>query len=209
MSVSASAGQSFDFEKLKGRSNLDQTPVGVSGQWTLEKLLALTQDELMYFWSDLPAVPANELNGHYMGLVPRANDPELQKSLAHIWDEHSELGGYWLGKAFRPLTETTGEGHNRFRMPGGKIAHKHWFRTYIGDSLIDGKPAYLLDYRTTKPDVSADEFRKNVAVDEFRKLEEFLYLVAATSDDGSGGRTKPIVFVMIGPTDRWVGPTDN
>src|SRR5438309_2229859 len=41
------ASPSFDFDKLKGRDHLEQTPIGSSNQWTLEKLLALTQDDVI------------------------------------------------------------------------------------------------------------------------------------------------------------------
>ena len=189
---------SFDFESLKGRPNLDQTPLGSSGQWSLEKLLALTQAEGIALWRTLPAVPMNEMDGHYMGLGPDAKDLAYQKGYADfMFNEHSPRG-YWLGKAFRPLTATTGEGYNRWRFPGGRIERNLRMATHMGTSLIDGNPAYVLDYGAFS--------KGSTLIDEVRKLDDSIYLGAATVDGGGGTRSKPDFFILIGPTDEWVGP---
>ena len=60
-----------------------------------------------------PAVEMSELNGHYLGLVPNAGDPERRASTDDfMYNENSERG-YWLGKAYQPTDATTGEGYNR------------------------------------------------------------------------------------------------
>src|SRR5947208_3630483 len=72
-------------------------------------------------WKTLPAVPMAEMNGHYMGLGPDAlNEKYQERYAAFMFDEKSPRG-YWLGKAFRPLSETTGEGYNRWRFPAGIV----------------------------------------------------------------------------------------
>jgi hypothetical protein len=199
LAASASAQPAkFDFESLKGRPNLSQTPVGTSGQWSLEKLLSLTQAEGIELWKALPAVPMAEMNGHYMGLGPDAKDTAYQtRYAAYMFDEKS-VRGYWLGKAFHPLTETTGEGYNRWRFPGGRIDRNLRMATKMGASLIDGKPSYMLHYSAFN--------QKSTLVDELRKLDDYVYLGAATVDAGGGKRSKPDFFILIGPTDEWVGP---
>lgn len=188
----------IDMESLKGRPNLDQTPLGSSGQWSLEKLLALTQAEGIALWRTLPAVPMAEMNGHYMGLGPDAKDVAYQKGYAKFMFDETSPRGYWLGKAFRPLTETTGEGYNRWRFTGGKVDRNLRMATRMGPSLIDGKPSYILDYSAFNP--------RSTLVDELRKLDDFVYLGAATTDAGNGKRNPPDFFILIGPTDEWVGP---
>lgn len=195
--ASLAEGASFDFEKLQGRPNLQQTPLGSSGQWSLEKLLALTQQEGLELWRAAPPVPLKEMNGHYMGLIPNADDVEAQKRFAATFSERS-AHGYWLGKAFRPVTDNTGEGYNRQRFPDGRITHTARMATRIGQSPVDGKPSYVIDYSV---------FNKGVTtLDELRKLEDFIYLGVATREAGNGQRSEPLFWLLIGPTDRWVGP---
>lgn len=191
----------FDFEKLKGRPNLQQTPIGSSGQWSLEKLLALTQKEGVELWRSLPAVPLQEMNGHYLGLVPFADNIEQQQDFASDARNEHANSGYWLGKGFKPVTETTGEGYNRYRLPGGKIVYKGRMGTRIGKSLVDGKSAYIIDYSVFDQSITS--------IDELRKLDDFIYLGIATKDVGGGKRSEPFFWLLTGPTDRWVGPDEN
>lgn len=188
----ASAGSSStNIADLKCRDNFLQTPIGTSGQWSLERLLALTQEEGLKLWRSSPPPSMKEMNGHYLGLIPGVN-----RNLEA--EEHSVYGGFWLGKAFKPISDTHGEGYNRFRLPSGKIIRTSRMLTRIGKSLVDGKPAYIIDYSA---------FDKSVTVvDEVRKLDNFIYLGIDTVDTGHGARSKPDFWVLTGPTDDWVGP---
>jgi hypothetical protein len=132
-----------------------------------------------------------------MGYGPDALNEEFQLGYAKYMYDETSPRGYWLGKAFRPLTDTTGEGYNRWRYSGGKIARNLRMATRMGVSLIDGKPCYVLDYSVFNP--------KMTLVDELRKLDEAIYLGIATRDAGDGKRDHPDFFVLIGPTDEWVG----
>jgi hypothetical protein len=188
----------MDFEKLKGRPNLRQTPLGVTGHWSLEKLLSLTQAEGVALWKTLAAVPMAEMNGHYMGMGPDAlNEKYQERYAAFMFDEKSSRG-YWLGKAFRPLSETAGEGYNRWRFPAGVVKRNLRMATRMGPSLVDDKLSYILDYSAFNP--------KMTLVDELRKLDETIYLGIATRDAGDGKRDQPDFFILVGPTDEWVGP---
>jgi hypothetical protein len=185
-----------DFEALKTRPNLDQTPVGTSGTWTLEKLLALTQAEGIALWRTLPAPALEEMNGHYMGMGPDGANTEYQAGYAKfMFNEHS-VRGYWLGKAFRPLNATTGEGYNRWRFPGGRIERNLRMATRVQPSIIDGKPAYVLEYAA---------FHKTTLFDEVRKLEDGVYVGTATVERPDRTRSKLDMFILVGPTDEWVG----
>jgi hypothetical protein len=190
-----------DDATLAARPILNQTPVGASGTWTLEKLLSLSQAEQEALWRTLPAPSLEEMNGHYMGLGPQADNPEVQKRYAAYMFDEKSVRGAWLGKAFRPLSATMGEGYNRWRFPGGRIERNLRMATRIANSVIDGKPAYILDYPA---------FNQTTLVDELRKLDDGVYLGAATTakaggPNANGTRSRIDMFVLIGPTDEWVG----
>lgn len=186
-----------DPNSLAGRPNLNQTPLGPSGIWTLEKILALNGDEGIALWGTLPAPTLEEMNGHYMGLGANGLDVERQAGFANnMLNEHSRLG-YWLGKAFRPTSATAGEGYNRWRFPGGEIVHNQRMITRVQNSIIDGKPVYAIDYPSVNP--------KTTLFDELRRLDDGVYIGTATTATADGGRTPMGMFLLVGPTDRWVG----
>lgn len=92
----------LDMHALESRPILNQTPVG-TGKWTLEQLLSLTPAEQEKLWRALPPPTLQEMNGHYMGIGPIADDPARQKAYAaYMYDEKSTRGA-WQGKAFRQI----------------------------------------------------------------------------------------------------------
>lgn len=185
-----------DAEMLAARPNINQTPVGTSGKWTMEKLNALTQEEGIALWRTLPAPTLQEMNGHYVGLGPGADNPTYQKGYAEYMFNEKSVRGYWLGKAFHPVSATAGEGYNRWRFPGGRIERNLRMATSVRNSIIDGKPAYVLDYPA---------FNKTTLFDEIRKLEDGVYIGTATVARPDGTRSKLDMFILVGPTDEWVG----
>lgn len=185
-----------DDATLTGRNILNQTRIGKTGRWTLERLLSLTQAEGIALWRTLPPVLMHEMHGHYFGAGPDGLDPAHQDAYAaRMYDEES-VTGYWLGKAFRPLTNRSGEGYNRWRMPNGRVLRNMRMATRVGPSLVDGKPAFILDYSA---------FSSSTLIDEVRKLDDFIYLAVAHTKTEDGGRTPPRFFFLTGPTDEWVG----
>lgn len=174
--------------------------------WTRERVLGLSREELLALWSDAPAAEMAEMDGEYEGLVPNAGDPEAQARVAEkMYNEHSAIG-YWLGKAYTPLTATTGDGYNRWRRPGGKVERHIRFSTEMGASLVDGKPALLMYYGAY---VRADgSQQRSTLVDEIRKLADGVYLGLGTRETEAGSRSRPGHFAMIGPVGEWVGVDD-
>ena len=187
----------FDVSILKGRDKLNQTPLGTSGKWTLERILALTPAETIALWRTLPPPPLKEMNGTYIGSRPDSATATGDAGLAPNPKLFNEKTGYWLGKSFRPLTDTTGEGYNRKRIPGGKIVRMLQFTTRIDKSLVDGKPALFIDYSPFDKDAKL--------TDELRKLDDSIYLGIGTLDLGNGKRGVPDAFIITGPTEEWVG----
>ena len=171
-------------------------PLSAKGSWTMERLLALDHESTVALWKTLPAAEMAELNGHYQGIVPNAGDPERQaRTSGFMYDEDSPRG-YWLGKAYLPLTETEGEGYNRWRFADRSIVRNGRFATRLGPSLIDGNPSYIMDYGA---------FNDTTLVDEIRRLDEGVYLGVGTTATEDGGRSAPGHFALVGPTDEWIG----
>lgn len=172
-------------------------------EWTEERIMALTRDEVMKLWRECPAVDMAELDGEYKGLIPNAGDEAAQKATAKLmYDEDGQMG-YWLGKAFTPLGKTVGDGYNRYRRPGGKVDRYYRFATKMGTSLIDGKPAFIIRYATYH--LPLLQGHENTLVDELRKLDDGVYLGVGTIGRPDGTRTPPGHFVLIGPVAKWVG----
>ncbi len=185
-----------DKEALANRPILGQTPVG-AGRWTLEQLLSLTQEEGIALWRTLPSPTLEEMNGHYMGIGPNAQDPKTQAGYAaYMFDERSPRGA-WQGKAFRPLNATDGEGYNRWRFTGGRIERNLRMATRVAPSISDGKPCYVLDYGAMNAGMTL--------YDELRKLDDGVLIGTATVAKKDGSRTDLSMFVLVGPTDEWVG----
>ena len=171
-------------------------PLSPSGEWSMEAILALDRNSIVALWKTLPAVPMAELDGHYQGLVPNAGDAARQASTGNFMYNESSERGYWLGKAYKPLTATTGEGYNRWRFPGGRVVRNLRFGTEMGTSLIDGKPAFLMHYGA---------FNDTTLIDELRKLDDNVYLGMGTTETKDGKRSAPGHFALVGPPDEWVG----
>lgn len=169
----------------------------ITASYSLEQILAMTRDEVLKLWGTLTAVSLEELQGHFMGLVPNGGDPERQAQTAEfMYNENSERG-HWCGKAYLKTGENQGEGYNRWRFPGGKIVRNGRFTTEVGPSLLDGKPSLLMYYGAYRAE--APTF-----VDEIRKLDDCIYL-GVGSVLGEDGKRQPGHFALMGPTDEWVG----
>lgn len=165
--------------------------------WSVERLLTMTKEEVIALWATLPAVSLDELQGHFTGIIPNPGNPERQAStFDYMYDENS-VRGYWLGKAYRKTGDNEGEGYNRWRVPGGKVERRSRFTTEIGRSFFDGKPSLLMYYGAYRAD--APSF-----VDEIRKLEDYIYVGVGSVLDAEGKRN-PGHFILTGPTDDWVG----
>ncbi len=180
-------------------------------KWTEEKIMALTREEVLELWGACPAAEMAELCGEYKGLIPNAGDEARQKATAKIMYEGPL--GYWLGKAFSPLSHSKGDGYNRYRRPDGTIHRYMRFGTEMGTSLIDGKPALMMYYGAYLPTFAyrigyMSKGQENTLVDEIRRLADGVYLGVGTSEMPDGTRSEPGHFAMIGPVGQWVGVDD-
>jgi hypothetical protein len=172
-------------------------------EWTAEKVMDLTREEVLELWGQCPAADMAELVGEYTGLIPNAGDEEAQKRAAAFMFDESSIRGYWLGKAYSPLSKTRGDGYNHWRRPGGKVERNLRFATEMGTSLIDGKPSLMMYYGAYD-----NRARERDLVDEIRKLADGIYLGLGASKNPDGTRSEPGHFALAGPIGPWVGVDD-
>ncbi len=176
-------------------------------RYSVHNLLQRTSDQLLTIWKTLPPPDFNEMDGEYSGYFPHGDidptNPEVVRQRQRgagvetgIWP------GFWLGKCFKAKTATRGEGYNCWRHEGVIIRHTR-FAYEIRKSLIDGKPALVFYYSAFN-----NEFGLRDTTDEIRKLDDGIYVVAATSALPDGKRSPPGAFILAGPTWPWVGPDD-
>lgn len=123
-----------------------------------------------------------------------------------MYNENSATG-YWLGKAFSPLSHSKGDGYNRYRRPDGTVHRFMRFATEIGTSLIDGKPALMMYYGAYQLQL-LPEGVENTLTDEIRKLADGFYLGVGTSKLPDGKRSAPGHFALVGPVGKWQGVDD-
>ncbi len=171
-------------------------------KWTAEKVMELTRDEVLELWGNCPAVDMAELNGEYTGLIPNAGNEEAQKRTAAVmYNEEGPLG-YWLGKAYMPLSKARGDGYNCWRRPGGKVDRHMRFATEMGTSLIDGKPSLIMYYGAYQLRL-LPEGMENTLTDEIRKLADGIYLGVGTVKLPDGSRSEPGHFALAGPVGEY------
>lgn len=172
-------------------------------KWTKEDVMKLGREEVIELWRQCPAANVTELVGEFDGRVPVGEDEEAQIRLDEsiLFDE-TGAHGYWLGKAFWPLSKTRGDGYNRVRRTGGKIEYYLRFATEIGMSLIDGKLSLLMRYGAYHNRLTP-KGKENDLVDEIRKLDDGIYLGLGTRENPDGSRTQPGHFVLFGPVGEY------
>jgi len=171
-------------------------------EWTRENIMELNREEVIELWKQCPAADVTELVGEFEGLIPNAGDEEAQKRSAEVMYNENSRTGYWLGKAFWPLSKTRGDGYNRYRHPGGMIERYMRFATEMGTSLIDGKPSLMMYYGAYQLRL-LPEGQENTLTDEIRKLADGIYLGVGTAKMPDGSRTPPGHFVLAGPVGTY------
>jgi hypothetical protein len=171
-------------------------------KWTRENIMELTREEVFELWKQCPAAQMTELVGEFDGLIPNAGDEERQRGTAEVMYNENSRTGYWLGKAFWPLSKTKGDGYNRYRHAGGRIEYYMRFGTEMGTSLIDGKPSLMMYYGAYHLRL-LPAGQENTLTDEIRKLADGIYLGMGTVKLPNGSRSEPGHFILVGPVGEY------
>jgi hypothetical protein len=178
---------------------------------TPQRLMRKTKEQLIAMWKTLPAVDIKELCGEYAGYAPWGGGDQAAREkrvVERMYSEASEQG-LWFGPAYLPsssipgVSVTKGEGYNIWRKMPGKILRNLRFRTEMGTSLIDGKPASMMYYGAYNN--SAGERDRT---DQIRKVDEGLYIGVSSEKNPDGSRTEPDAFIVVGPNCVWNGVDD-
>jgi hypothetical protein len=172
-------------------------------KWTIPQLVSMKREEFITLWKTLPAPDFKEMNGEYSGYCIDSRNPEIRKRLAEFMFNEASGFGYWLGKAYKPVSANKGEGYNHCRRLGGWVERHLRFGTEVATSLIDGKPSFMLYYGHFKNGSGARDL-----TDELRKLADGIYLGCGTTLLPDGKRSEPGPFIMAGPIHQWVGVDD-
>jgi len=192
--------------------------------FSYEDLMKLKRKQLMelFFLLDAPAM--SEMRGEYRAAL--LDSGYIINNLLATLYLHFTWGD-WQHKAFEPLGPQHGHGYNTFITTQSKLYENYFVavfmrimsiicslfrlhnprrmarimlnKTSIVSSVFDARPSFQLSYR------DYNTFYTNTMTDEVRKVNDRLYL-------GIGrltvtfGKYNPMPFVLIGPSDPWVGP---
>lgn len=203
-----------------------------SAAQSLEQFLALPGEQYVEAWKTLPAPAFAEMDGEFSGqFPPNYNELHKQWQAENLFNENGPRG-YWLGKAYKPLGQSTGEGYNVWRMPDGRVERRVRFGTHLGVSRVDGRPALLMTYASFNRAYTVD----TDTVDEIRKLadgvfvgigthrasalldpaqqrmigvfESYGFKLADSYELHERTPALPAVFVLTGPVEKCLGPDD-
>lgn len=108
----------------------------------LAELLSLDRLKLKLFYWNLPTPDVASVMGEYDAQLLDQGDRVCSYLTHRVFGSK----GPWLGKAFRPLSDVTGEGYNAFGTEEDRRAMLH-MDTYIDHSLIVPGYSYILDYK--------------------------------------------------------------
>ena len=108
----------------------------------LGELLHAERFQLKMLYRELPTPAIDALDGEYDAQLLDQGEKFASKLTHRIFSSR----GPWVGKAFRPLNESSGEGYNAFGTPEDRRAELP-MDTYIGHSLVGQGDSFILDYR--------------------------------------------------------------
>lgn len=159
---------------------------------TLDDLAAMDLDALadLYARGSTPA-RMSALDGDRIGRMLRVRRTgPIARPLARF---AASAGFPWGGKSFRATGDATGTGINRVRLWG---RHRLFpFATFVGTSVLDGRPAIVLDY--DQPE-NPDAIRH--IHDEVREVAPGLFLGPACWKVEKGTPALVLWFALSAPT---------
>lgn len=171
--------------------------------WTAEQLCALDRDDGLSLFHDLGAPAFGDITGELAGHVPLY--------AAREWRNFVKRGGIgdWLGKGYQfgRYGDWQGQGYNLYRTPQGVMRRLRFAWTF-GNSVLDQRPALIMNYRAFKNWAGANDL-----IDEVRMVQPGLFLgvyytsmpVPGFTPRSAQGRSAPEFFVLEGPIGAWIG----
>jgi len=112
-------------------------------------VLAMSRQEVLELFQTPPAPTETELDGEYAAYAHLGHsDEDRQFVLSFLYTRYGDRG-YWLGKAFTPISGT-GEGYNLYLRGDNPVERRSRFGTRIDASQFDGRPALVMTYASFK-----------------------------------------------------------
>ncbi len=140
---------------------------------------------------ELPPPKIDDFRGEFDAELLDQGGKAANRIVRWIFSVH----GPWLGKAFNPITDSTGEGYNYFEQ-SGKSVRLLPMKTYVGNSSIAPGQSLYLDYRST----TRGPIR--YLVGEVRQYSDTVFIGMGTWGPRIGKKDlwrRVIPFVMVGP----------
>ncbi|MCC9601660.1 hypothetical protein LOC67_13965 [Stieleria sp. JC731] len=109
---------------------------------TVDHLKALERFELKMVYHELVPPNISNVDAEYGAVLLSQGDRFSTSIVRKMFSSK----GPWLGKGFRPITETAGEGYNVFGTPAKRKIQLP-MDTYIAGSNVVSGTAFVLDYR--------------------------------------------------------------
>lgn len=155
-------------------------------------LAALTSDELLALFLTLEAPTLDEMHGEFDAAMLK-QDYFLAEVFWTCSLKNPIWPGWWLRKAFRPVSDAAGRGYNTFRHLG-RLVQRFPMATLMAPSRYDGRPAFTLVYRAYHSVCGAVHM-----VDEVRRVQPGKYLLIGTIGYTDEQRRVPNPCVLHGP----------
>jgi hypothetical protein len=169
---------------------------------TIEHLKRLSLRELVQLFHAADPPQLDSVSGEYRGEILTAG---VVGRLGAIYTDHLFGPGRWIGKAFLPVTVSSGQGLNLYATKNSagltKVLRDRRMATTTRRSNFDSKEAFHLDYSPYN-DLPVSAFS-----DEIRRINDRLLL-------GMGcvglkvGTFLPVPFGLYGAPHPWVGADD-
>lgn len=153
------------------------------------------------FWS-LPVPSVSEIHGEYAGILLNQGN-RVTSALTRFFVNKE---GFWLGKAFEPMSDSKGRGYNIFRTRKGirRSLRMHTHHREIETEIDPEK-----DSETHRLTIEYGEVNDGLVgsiVDELRRVAPGLFL--GIGEVAFGGRVLPrisrkVMFAMVGPVGEF------
>lgn len=160
-----------------------------TSQLDMAALRQMTFAELEALYRNAPAptvIP--DLNGDTIGAMLAWRTPASGPIASLLRTFGASQSFPWEGKSFKSHSNDSGEGINRVKFFG----KWRWFpfKTRFGDSFLDGKRTFILDYSGP----GNPPFIRSI-VDEVREAAPGLYFGPAALE--TGGKPKKVLFFAV------------
>jgi len=163
---------------------------------TAAELKAMAIGDLLALFRDLDPPTLAEMDGEFVATLLDQGSPAMNVIASFT----TNVPRRWLGKAFQPVSDSEGHGYNWFQ-GGVRTVRRYRMKTYLGDSAVDARRSYVLEYRPYN-----SGFMRTM-IDEVRRVAPGLYVGLGRVGFGRFMRMRLYPFMLEGPVGPFSDPT--